>query len=80
MKECVDSSAAACWARFCEAADDLKEGRTGKAHAIVARIRATHGDYAAETARRELRAFAGQDDERLERANRYLLPAAAGEV
>ena len=78
--QCVDNSAAACWARFCEAADDLREGRTAKAHAIVARIRATSGNYAAETARRELRAFAGQDDERRERANRYLLPAAAGEM
>ena len=66
--------ALACWRRFNVAASTLRCGSDVKARALIERVRARSGDYAANTARRELYAFAGVKPERdeLERANRIL--------
>lgn len=73
-----DASARACWARFRAAADDALDGHFARGHALIAKIRARSGDYAAETARRELRAFVAyqqeQRDARLRRINAALRP------
>jgi len=69
-----DRSALACWQRFTAAASAVKRGDYGPARALIARVRASSGDYAARCARRELRAFCGLDEHALDDANRRVAP------
>jgi hypothetical protein len=67
-------SAAACWTRFCEAAADARDGHFLKGHRLIARVRLRFGDYAAETARRELRAWCDRDAREAEKINQRIAP------
>ena len=75
MTQGGDNSRQECWQRFLEAAEDARRGHYARGRALIERVRAASGDYEAETARRELRAFVGLSDERLERMNHYIAPA-----
>ena len=74
MEQGGDNSQQACWQRFLKAAEAARAGHYGPGRALIERVRAASGDYAAATARRELRAFVGLDDERMERMNHYIAP------
>jgi hypothetical protein len=64
-----ETSAAACWRRFTEAVEAARKGHYHPGHALIARVRARHGDYAAECCRRELARFAKTPPDALGRAN-----------
>ena len=64
-----DTSAAACWRRFLEAVEAARAGHYHLGHALIARVRARGGDYAAECCRRELAAFAKTPPGTFGRAN-----------
>jgi hypothetical protein len=68
------NSAAACWTRFCEAAADARDGHFSKGHKLIARVRVRFGDYAAETARRELRAWCDREAREAEKINHRISP------
>jgi hypothetical protein len=55
---------AECYQRFRDAVRDGRAGYYGKAGALVERIRAEHGEQAAQIARRELNAYI-KDDKRI---------------
>ena len=67
-------SAAACWARFREAAADALDGHYAKGHRLIEDIRATSGNYFAETARRELRAWCDRAAGEAEKVNHRIAP------
>jgi hypothetical protein len=63
MENSDERSAAACWARFQAAAAAARLGRYRLGHALIESIRARSGDYAAATARQELRRYCQMQDE-----------------
>lgn len=66
MENSDERSAAACWARFQAAAAAARLGRYRLGHALIESIRARSGDYAAATARQELRRFCQMQDGELD--------------
>jgi hypothetical protein len=74
----VDDERAACWRRFTEAAAAARLGDFDPARALVERVRAKSGNFAAAVARLELRAWIKHERVELERtlatANRSIAP------
>jgi hypothetical protein len=69
-----DTSREACWRRFIDAVEDARAGHYAKGHALIERVRAKGGNFAAACMRAELRAFVDQDRIKRERANARLSP------